>query len=231
MCGSHATSLTKTYVLLSYPHRHHPGAYTHACHTAGGHHAHLRGPHRRQPPQRPALHRPAHHGGQAPLGELERLQERRRAAEVEPAPSSARLAPLRLTPGDRETLQNTDALKGEDTWDDVIAEMAAEFEALGIVPPRADASPWDSVLSNEPNDWPRAGPLWPLGAPSWSPARPPETPRSPDKRLAGGPWGGRGRLLLHSHPDRPAAQLFLALGVPIPAVVGEHQLLAQRLAA
>ena len=91
---------------------------------------------------------------QRALGELERLQERRRAAEVEPAP-----APLRLTPGDRETLQNTDALKGEETWDDIIDEMAAEFEALGIVPPRADPSPWDGVLPNEPNDWPRAGPL------------------------------------------------------------------------
>ncbi len=88
------------------------------------------------------------------LGELERLQERRRAVEGEPAP-----VPLRLTPRDRETLKNTDALKGEETWDDLIAGMTAEFEALGIVPSRADPSPYDSVLPNEPNGWSPAGPL------------------------------------------------------------------------
>jgi hypothetical protein len=102
------------------------------------------------------------------LGELERLQERRRAAEVEPAPASVSARPpsLRLTPRDRETLQNTDALKGEETWDDLIAEMTAEFEALGIVPPRADPSPWDSVLPNEPNSRSRAGPSPPKGPPA-----------------------------------------------------------------
>jgi hypothetical protein len=97
------------------------------------------------------------------LGELERLQERRRAAEEAaqqaasslPAPSS----PLRLLPRDRETLVHTDALKGEETWDDLIEEMTAEFEALGLVPSRADPSPWDGVLPNEPNGWSRDGPF------------------------------------------------------------------------
>jgi hypothetical protein len=95
------------------------------------------------------------------LGELERLQERRRAAEeaAQPAASVSASSRLRLLPRDRETLVHTDALKGEETWDDLIEEMTAEFEALGLVPSRADPSPWDGVLPNEPNGWSRDGPF------------------------------------------------------------------------
>ena len=88
------------------------------------------------------------------LGELERLQEHRRAAEVEPAPAS-----LRLTPRDREMLQNTDALKGEETWDDVIDELARELEDYCVQARGGDPASFHGVLPNEPNDWSRAGPL------------------------------------------------------------------------
>jgi hypothetical protein len=93
------------------------------------------------------------------LDELERLQERRRAAEAEPAPSSSGHAPLRLLPRDRETLQNTDALKGEETWDDLIDEMARELEAYCVQARGGDPASFHDVLPNEPNDDSSAGPL------------------------------------------------------------------------
>jgi hypothetical protein len=91
------------------------------------------------------------------LGELTRLQERRRAQET--AQRSPSASPLRLLPRDRETLVHTDALKGEETWDDIIDELARELEAYCVPPNGADLAPFDPLLPNEPNPYPRAGPL------------------------------------------------------------------------
>jgi hypothetical protein len=88
------------------------------------------------------------------LGELERLQERRRADEAGPSPMR-----LRLVPGDRETLKNIDALKGEETWEDIIDELASELEAYCVPPNGGDPAPFHSLLPNEPNGRSRDGPL------------------------------------------------------------------------
>jgi hypothetical protein len=91
------------------------------------------------------------------LAELTRLQERRRAQETaQPSPSAS---PLHLLPRDRETLVHTDALKGEETWDDVIDELARELEAYCAPPNEAAPAPFDPLLPNEPNPYPRAGPF------------------------------------------------------------------------